>query len=257
MKVILTTDLHEGFDYKTNEINKKHIKKMAEEIVNDPEIKVMVITGDLASHKLKQFPRILKMLRANIHIPILVVRGNHDLWGREEGKLQRDGTWFQPKFQSLQEIYTLQKQWFKDYDIHHLEEGNFKIENTVFVGWDGWYHDLFPNTNDEFHMTTYTEGIRTMEWLSKRADKEFERVIYDDTEADIRIAVTHHSPMPTDPLYQSHCSNPKHLQFITSKYDYFLIGHTHQKTFMQVNDCIIINAGSHYNDPKYRIFEVE
>ena len=257
MKVILTTDLHEGFDHKTNRINKKFINKMAQEIVDDPDIKVMVITGDLASHKPKQFPRILKMLRAKIHIPILVVRGNHDLWGRKEGKFDRDGKWIQPKFPTIASIYAQQDKWFKDHNIHHFEKDNFKIDDVLFIGWDGWYHSLNPPTNDDYHMTAYTEGIRTTEWLTRRAEKEFDRVIFDNTEAKHRIAVTHHSPLPSDWLYRDHAANPKFLQQITCRFDHFLIGHTHQKTDMVIDGCRIINAGSHYNKPKYKIFEVK
>ena len=257
MKVILTTDLHEGFDHKTNRINVKIIHEMAEEIKNDPDIKVMVITGDLASHKQKQFPRILKMLRSKIRIPIVIVRGNHDLWQRIKGKYDRNGSWIKAKHPEIQTIYDQQKIWMKDQSVHHLEESNFVIDDVVFVGWDGWYHSLFPPTNDEYHMINYTEGIRTTEWLTKRAEKEFERVIYEDTYKYRKaIAVTHMSPLPSSPAYQGHAANPKFLQHIVSKYDYFLIGHTHQPTDMVLQNCRILNAGSDYNKPQYIIFKV-
>ncbi|NVM34009.1 MAG: metallophosphoesterase [Candidatus Lokiarchaeota archaeon] len=256
MKIILTTDLHEGFDNKTNRINSKFITKMSEEIKKDADIKVMVVTGDLASHKQRQLPRVLKMLRTKINIPILVVRGNHDLWDTQKGDFGQKGQWLNKPKPSIKSIYKQHEQWFHDNDIRHLESGNFEINDIVFIGWDGWYHSLNPPTNDEFRMTPYTEGIRTTEWLTYRAEREFNRVIFDQTDAKIRIAVTHHSPLPSEWQYKDHAANPKFLQQITCRFNYFLIGHTHQETDMIIDDCRIINAGSDYNAPKYKIFEV-
>jgi predicted phosphodiesterase len=257
IKIILTSDLHEGFDHKTTAINTKFIDEMADEIAKDPNIKVMIIAGDLISHKQSQYPRILKMLRAKITIPILVVKGNHCNWDTKPNKFDKDGTWVTAKYPSIEKLNKQHADLFEKYNIHHLAKKEFIIDGIVIVGWDGWYHELFPPTNDEYHMATYTGPIRTSEYLTKEAEKEFERVLYfDNYQYRKSIVVTHHSPFTDNPNYNGHRSNPKHLQHIICKYDYFITGHTHQPVDMILDKCRIINCGSHYNKPKYVIFEV-
>lgn len=250
MKLILTSDLHEGRSPRSHKINTEFITKIAQEIKKDSNIKALIIAGDLSSHKQEQHERICKMLRDQLSCTILIVRGNHDYWSTLDKRKVI-------KYPTIPELNKKHEELYKKYNIHHLQKNPFVIDDVIILGWDGWYSSFDPPSNDDDHIIRFTEGIKTMEWLSRKAHKEFERLLSVDTKGYHKsIIVTHHNPYTHDYRYKELGANHKYLEFIVNKFDYLLTGHTHRFYDKLVKGCRIVNSGSDYNDPKYLILEV-
>lgn len=228
MKIIITGDLHYGFSQHTHNI----LETFYDDVVKkDPD--VFIIAGDIISHDQSQWDNALQQMRRKLECEILVVLGNHDLW--QTGKKQ---SLWEVKKNILHKLY--------EYNIRYLP--NRPYENIY--GFDGWYGNKEPPSNDLNYMYEMTEGVSTHEWIRTRWVKEQLGSI-PEKRNDTQIVVTHfdftNHPMSAD----------KNLLYdIYTKADILVVGHSHQKKHEFFNNMEIINPGSDYDKPNFVIVEV-
>lgn len=253
MKLALTSDLHYGFNSKTDSKFRKFIKKLSKEI-KEQEVKALIIAGDTVSTKQRNLKRALEIIRADISIPILLVNGNHCFWNADDNKYSKQN------FNTLEDIYRYQAQVLKENNVHHLDIP-YIINDVVITGFDGWYASTNPPTNDIVWVPNATEsGDDVMSYLTRKAWSDFGTILdMDLTKYRKSILVTHHNITP----YKggSHHDNGMNGPYAfyeeaKHKFDILCYGHTH--VFEDKVDGRIrrLNAGSDYNDPKYIIFDV-
>lgn len=241
LKIAITCDLHYGFDGKTDAKMHKFFKKLNMEIFD-----VLIIAGDMISDKQRQFQALFKLIRRYIpEKPILVVRGNHDFWDKENN----------PKL-SFKKLIEDQQQYFYEYNIHHLEFGPFMIGDVIITGFDGWYHDTNPPTNDAYYMVLDINGVPIHKYLSKKADDDFINVMGMDVSNKKSICVTHFPSFSRDAYSKQLNANSKYMDHLTMKFDMLIIGHSHAECDIMYDRCQVINVGSDYNRPKYKILKV-
>jgi predicted phosphodiesterase len=256
----------------------RHVKfwaDMAKE-VKKQDVKAIIWAGDAAVNRQDQLQRTFKMARQALgnDIPILFVRGNHDLWDDLAGK-EKYYNRKKPK-RTLQGIYDLHAQFFKESNITCLSDiESYVIEDVIFLGFDGWYANANPPTNDEAHMPRDVEGAPIHAYLSNKAWKEFERCLYTDTSAYRKsVLVTHHNPYNSRKGYESlekfiygnTCNvfggenlfnaEYKFLDEITKAFDVLCCGHSHVAKDTSFERVRILNCGSDYDAPKFIVFEV-
>lgn len=268
MKIILTSDLHYGCaPNNANKLN-KFFQKLAN-VVKDEKVDLVILAGDLASTRQRQFKKCLELANNLLPCNIAVVRGNHDFW---DGEDRKDPMSFQRTFS---QIDSEQRAYMKSIGIHHLEEGPLIFEENgediLICGFDGWYGNSNPPTNDKYWMPQLHEGCPIMTYLSNRAWKTFDECLKLDTEKFRKsVIVTHFNPYIFGKGYKGYVpdpevdalmsANPKFLDEIRGKFDVLCCGHTH--AFKDEIDTKgskplrILNAGSDYNQPKYILFEV-
>ena len=247
MKILLTSDTHHAFTANsTVKINRKFWQKVAEQ-----DFDVMVHTGDWCTTNAEvQMRKAIKQCRNYIDKPILTVLGNHDYWSKNH---------IDPR-----SMINYHEKVFEEFDIVYLDRETIQINDILFYGYDSWYHVPNPPSNDYYWMPRIVETLPINHYMSKRMDASFERVM-DDIEKDEsglkKICVTHMSPYLRknwfmDRVHIGLSGNPKHLPFITKHCEALLIGHTHRELDEVVDGCRIVEAGSDYNNPKFKILEV-
>lgn len=260
MKIALTSDLHMGHSSKTA----KYLRKFFNELkVKYSDVDIVVIAGDLSSTKIIQFKKCLRLLREYWYGPVLVVAGNHDFWN---GEAFGSRNW--RKYYSYQEIIDFHMKTCEDLNMTYLGDGNGpwinEEESIRIYGFDGWYGARNPNTNDTYWMPKQTpEGANPHEYMYAKAHKELYEILdHIDHKNKLQdyyvynILVTHFQPFPTSPMYSNHAANPNWLPEITKRFDYLLCGHTHQELTKIHDSCVILNSGSDYNAPKWKVFDV-
>ena len=256
LKIALTCDSHYGFSEKTPRVLDRFLKKLVKE-----EFDVLVHCGDWISHKQSQFEKVFKLFRKYIHPlkPILSVRGNHDFWNRDDSLRYRGIP--KPTYESMDLSH---KELMEKYGIIYLQDKSPYIDpsGVIFWGFDGWYNTLPPPSNDKYFMPQYAQSCPIDVYLEHRASKSLDAILLsvDQIKKDKpdckTVCVTHHAPYTFDERYRGMCANPKYLDFITEKFDYFFVGHNHQEESWEKYGCYIHNSGSDYDNPKYKIIEV-
>lgn len=247
MKFALTSDTHYGHNKKTHDIHVKWLAEMYADLkAND--VKLLIHAGDWTSNRQKQFHKTMQMFRAAMpDIMIAAVRGNHDLWQyKHYPRKMHHGT-----------LNKLHQEWFKESNIHWLENGPLVIDDVIVVGFDGWYNLAFPPSNDGEQMIEYIEGVPSTVFLASQTYKKLDSILQtDDTNYRKSVMVTHMPPFTEDDYYLPYCANPRYFQPIKDKFDVFCVGHSHHYDNRIEDGCLILNCGSDYNQPKYLIFDV-
>lgn len=252
MKFALSSDIHYGFSGKMESKLRRELRKLRKNI-KEQDIKALILAGDIASSRQRQFKRCLELIREYIDIDIVLVRGNHDFWDGEDPKSKED-------FRSLEKLMEWHKLVFKYNNIHHLEDNPLVIDDVLICGFDGWYASTNPNTNDINYIPKIVEGVpMAMPWLSRKAWRDFDKCLALDTKKYRKsIIVTHHNLTPF-----GHWSgqddmggNFKFLDEIKEKFDVLCYGHTHVFNDTIEDGTRILNSGSDYGSPKFLIFEV-
>jgi len=247
IKIALTSDLHAGISTNTYKIHEEFFDELNSEVWD-----VLVLAGDLGTCKHDHFRGLLRHVRKKIDRPIVAVNGNHDLWDKETYKWDHSFT--------LRRLLERNAQEFKDFNIHHLDK-DFFYKDIGFVGWDGWYGSIDPMTNDEVWMPKWVEGTDMHSWMRHKSFRDFEKVI-DRAEAMrplVRkiVAVTH---MPIFPfpgnISELHAGSITWIHGLEGKCDVLCYGHSHRGLDEVVAGIRVINSGSDYDKPKYKIFEV-
>jgi len=252
IKLALTSDTHYGHSKNTHRIHEKFLEALAADIKTN-DVKALIHAGDWTSYKQDQFKRTLAMFRKYIpaNIPIVAVRGNHDLW---QGGNRKKFGYIHHHGQMMQQ----HEEWFKANNIHHLEAGPMQLGDVIIYGFDGWYRVAEPTTNDEIYMGwNDVEGCPIMPYLSNRAHKKLDEILAQDLSGyRASVLVTHHPSFTDDPGYEDLCANLKFFDPIVEKFDAYAVGHSHQFINQRFGKCLVLNSGSDYDKPKHLIFEV-
>lgn len=268
-KFIKVTDTHYGHSNNTHKIHEKFLNLMAHEIQKQ-KIDAVIHSGDWISHNQHQLPRTWKMFRRILNdIPILAVRGNHDLWNYDQFQKGAAGRYAKPYFSNINELYNAHSDWASDCNITLLEVSPVVIKDCVVFGFDGWYGQR-GTTNDPDYMHRIVEsGAPIDQWLSYRAYKDMQQSIdwanspeYQDKK---KVLVTHMPPGDMrlgSNMRIDMAASPSIMPFITETFDVCCFGHTHFPLDIEIDGCRFINAGTDYeknhgyNYPLYKIFEV-
>jgi predicted phosphodiesterase len=236
LKILLMSDLHYGYSglYSNIEENRRVIGDFVKEI-SVLDYNIMVIVGDLISNKRKQMRGLFKLLRKYIDKPIFVVKGNHDYW---------------ESYYTLNVLNNKHNELFKEYDIQYLQNENYETDNVIITGFDGWYGSYDSPTNDKHRIKNYN---KTYYLLRERANIKINEILNMDTKGKKLVVCTHFGFNGGDRQF---CDDMNFAIDLYDKADYLFYGHSHRYDDSIINNCRVINTGSDYNKPKYRILEV-
>jgi predicted phosphodiesterase len=272
-KCALISDTHAGFDKSTIQIHEKFFRKLASE-----NIDVLFWAGDIGSSKQSDVESSFKLARKSLPgVKIVLIFGNHDWWNGRPDKLPwkqdidlyshigfyraRNRLPVRLRPQPYGMMVENHKKWATENDIILLDGDSYNLsENIVVLGMMGWYKETnvqVLGTNDYKYMPEKIQDVPVHMYLSYKAEKDLEKLLYTDTEGKTVVFITHFPPFTEDPAYEKYCANPKFMDFMTEKADYLLVGHSHKACDFIHNDCRVMNCGSDYNKPKYIIFEIE
>lgn len=255
---LLTSDTHYGYSKNTHKLHERFLLQLQKEITFH-DVKCLIHSGDWACNKQDQFERTMIMFRKYIDIPIVAVRGNHELWDYRKDKFDpMKGEMVRGRKMSWEVMDEKHKQWFKENNIHHLESGGpMVIDDVIICGFDGWYYHMNAPTNDGDMIVSHVGGATSMMYHSKRAYEALDKVLQVDTDPYRKaICVTHHTLWVDNPHYASMTGNPSFLPHIKEKFDVLTTGHSHQYRNDTEDETLILNCGSGYDKPKYIVFGV-
>lgn len=248
MKIILTSDLHYGFHDNTQAKIIRLFNKINQE---NPDL--VLIAGDIATTKQRQFVRCLEIAREHLTCDIAIVRGNHDFWDRIDRKDKQSGN------RPLREMYRLHEETCKRLDIHILSSEPLVYDDIQVYGFDGWYETADPGTNDHYNMPMQVDGCPIMPYLTNKAWKDFQDCLDVSKlhENKTKILVTHHN-LYEEPKYpgSKHGGVLRFLPEVKENFDILCCGHTHEYQNYKDDNLLVLNCGSDYNIPNYLVFEV-
>jgi predicted phosphodiesterase len=246
MKIAICTDTHYGFyGDKTRKRHTKFLKKLAKAI-EDNQCELLCHNGDWISSKNKELENTFKQFREYIKVPILTVFGNHDLWDDNQN----------PNFKiKYEEKIKLRQELIQKYNITHVLENPFTIGNYFFTGFDGWYNEQNPPTNDLTYIGNLIDGKRTHDYLATKAYNDLSKILNYETDK-IKVCLTHFPPFAESEKNLVFCANPKFLDVIKENFNILLVGHSHKECDFLDGKLRIINAGSEYNEPVFKIIEI-
>jgi predicted phosphodiesterase len=273
LKCALVSDSHYGFDKNTHKIHEKFWKKLAQE-----NIDVLFWAGDIGSSKPENVHKSMVMARQYLpNVTILVNFGNHCYWSGRPDKLpwKQDISLYSyrgfydaraklpPRKRPMHygQILESHKKVAQENNIVILDGDSFNLtENIVVLGFMGWYKETKLgdlSTKDYKYLPENVEGVPIHVYLSYKAEKDLEKLLNVPVEGKTVIFMTHFPPFTESPEYLKYCANPAFMPIMTNHADYLLVGHSHRACDYMENDCRVLNCGSDYNDPKYKIFEVD
>jgi predicted phosphodiesterase len=245
---MLMTDTHFGLSTNTHRILAEFYKKAAKENVD-----AIVHTGDWITHSCQdKLERAFKQIRKFIpKVPIYTAFGNHDYWGPKNRRhLHNREAWGQIEYD--------RKHLCMEWDINWLTPRGVFLEGTTDVlmcGFDGWYRHTNPPTNDECWMTRYISECPAHVFMNHRASKQVEELVRTSRSFEGKVIVaTHFNSYDGDEQFMA---NQRYFPELTESCDVLCMGHVHRSLATIRNGCLVLNAGSDYDDPKYLIFELK
>jgi len=241
MKIALTGDTHYGRCLFTRGFHTEFLKELAKE-----DFDVLVHVGDWASteYQVEAYESIV-MFRDYIKKPILTVLGNHDFWDKWNGNKK-----------SPLEIIEDYRRWFDEYEIWYLGNEPYVMDDVIILGFDGWYSNLNPLTNDSKYMIRDVDGKPIHKFLNEKAHKDLEKIINTETEDKTVVGVTHFSFLQDSEADSKFNGNYRYLPWLVDKCSLLLMGHSHRGRNKTIDNCRIIESESDYDNPQYNIIEV-
>jgi predicted phosphodiesterase len=173
------------------------------------------------------------------------------------------------------------EQWAGEYDISLMENHGpivYPEKNIAIYGFNGWYDEIPPLTNDNAFMPKTHHGAPIHQFLRWKAQKEIDKCLEQAAEIKIRypgikcLLMTHHGSYNFEKQWQFMSANLRWMEFIAQEFDYYCVGHSHrQEDFIYRSPdgyhMRCINAGScdtklkqlghRYNAPVIKIFDTE
>ena len=243
MKIGIITDLHIGhYPEKAQEF-----KRFVESLRCD----ILIIAGDISSNDPSQTELAFKTIRdADPYLKVVVVAGNHDEWVIDT-------------FTTLDEVIAKFNELCKKYNIHYLQDmGEYVQDKVAIMGYDGWYAFRDSGTNDyEMIPQRNSFGASTFDVMKKREQEGLDKVLeqVENYQDKVKICVTHFTFWTTDREYERMCGNKRHFDlFLKDKFDYLIVGHSHQPQREKFDNCTVINAGADYEQsPRLDLFYEE
>lgn len=246
VKAIITTDTHFSDTPHTVTVLSAFAKELAKQIkAND--CKVLINCGDWISNDQRQLEQVFKLFRDHISIPIVTVLGNHSWWvtGSDRFKV------------TVPQLIKFHATLFERFNIHYLEDSNFILDDVIFCGFDGWYCHYDPPSRDKSYMPPVVDGDPTHQWMQRRAMQSLGRVL--DTDLSTyrkKVCVTHFTPPIGNSAWEEMSASPRLTNLISEKFDFFFVGHSHKEFDEMADNCRVINVGSDYNLPKFKVIEI-
>ena len=267
MKIALWSDVHWNHDKNSHKRIAKFLKKLANE-----EFDILVIAGDMATKHVKGIRSFAKTLREFLpERKIAWVLGNHDIagdpsWRYSNKYLAPTPRGFKRKHLSLQEIFQYIKDVEYEFNIYHLLEEPQKFEDTLIIGYDGWYGSSNPGavidgsfreTTDNDKFPPQTDGMPSLDFLKQKAHDDLNSVLYyDKSNFKNKVCVTHFPPYSFNPIYRQMIADENSLPLLCEEFDYLLVGHSHQDEQWNFKGCEIINCGNDYQKCKAKIINI-
>lgn len=253
MKIAIMNDPHYGFLGHVSRNIHDRLSDLLKEKVEALGIEALVIAGDIATNKQEQIEAFFKLYRSKIDIPILVVFGNHDYW---DDKFWVDGKY---RIRGIGELIQLHQDFCKDHSIHYLGEKSIQIDDVEFFGYDGWYNDINPKTNDLHHMQKWAESAPTHQFMNYRAHKDVDRILLESSEskAKTKICVSHFDCTLHPHTGSEHRGPNSHLKALSEVMDIIIYGHTHEKLNHAFGRSTILSTGSDYNSPIVMVVDTD
>lgn len=242
MRLGIISDTHYGFSKFTHRKLEKVLEKNTEDSFD-----VLIHAGDWISHKQKSLIQILSLFRKHYpNKPILGVLGNHDYW--DEKKDYSLGKYF--------DIFSDHEKLFLDFDITYLQNKPYTLDKYTFYGFDGWYYEVYPKTNDIKYMPVFCKGLNVSEYLRDRAEKSFVNILNTEKQSEHEILVTHFPPFTDNIRYLEYCANSSYYKFITERFNTFIVGHSHVACDYVKDSCRIVNSGSDYDKAVFKVITI-
>jgi len=237
-------DLHYGFD--------DYTPKIVETFIQDlPDCDVLLISGDIISHKQDQWDAVLKLIHEKFQKSLkIMVMGNHDYWGMSN--YQKD----------MNEVMRLLKQ----YKIFNIElQGQPLIidnDNAIF-GFSGWYSSQEPPSSDMDYIPKYLLGkeidkfstvINFHDIFYRRALAKKDEICQLLPHYKKSVILTHFEPN-THPM-----GSPEEwiMDFRQHEQERLILCCGHSHCFNELHDkaFTLYNHGSDYNNPRYIEFKL-
>jgi predicted phosphodiesterase len=241
-KICFTTDTHYG-----NSPYKPYLLESMYKDIKERKPDILVNAGDLGMSQLSQIEASFIQMRKILgkKIPILINRGNHDFWNRD-GKKEYDF------------VVGQQKKYFKKYKIHHLSHIPYIFNNIKFLGWDGWYNNTNPPSKDAWFMAHDYNGELIHSYLNKKAYSDFLLVLDElKKNANTKVVVSTHFTLIPNAGWEDFCAHQgMYDELLKYQCDIIHFGHSHQVVYKEVNNTKVINIGSDYDTPKFKIMEI-
>lgn len=247
VKILVLSDLHYGYNSNTAKVLSKFLQKIVQK---ESPFDLCIISGDIVSHRQRQWQPVWKLLTTHIPVPILFVLGNHDFWDRDR------------LYRNVDDLIKAQQEniFSKIPNIYYLNPTlPYIYDNLAVFGIDGWYKHNHPPTNDQFHIP---DGIWGMGRLRNRYYDQIDQFLDNcDNYKHIKnhIFVTHHEIYSSDGAINiDFCGEYKLFDKLQANSNIKVIiqGHTHKHIREQVEDQLIVNVGSNYNLPSYQIIKI-
>ena len=234
MSILLISDTHYNCSDQSPIILENFLN-----VINQLDFDLVVHCGDWISHDcIDEFPKVLKMFRKYINKPILTVLGNHDIWHDN-------------KELSYEDIMSYIRDQFKQYDIHYLTDKHYAGCDYLITGFDGWYCNPFPPTNDFGRSFNFIGDVDLHRFMKKKSDKEAENLLdfiseYADDCRTLVCASHFHANYEFG-------NNPVMIGELARSYDLLLFGHSHRRSEYDINGVNVYNCGSDYEYPRFTI----
>jgi predicted phosphodiesterase len=272
MKCAVTSDVHYGYDENSRKVHEKYWAKLAAE-----GIETLFVVGDLGSTKLNDFKRCLRVMRKYLPTQkIIICCGNHDYWDRRFAGHKLAGLKGPAFLQGRRKLSARQQpqsyaltrmchqKWCRENNVILLDGTSHDLSDKLIVlGFQGWYNNPNPPTNDAKYMPEYIESAPFHHYLTHKAHRDLDAILNIPTEGKTVICLTHFPPF-SNRFGENFTANKRYLNFIAEKSDYLFVGHSHRACDFTVNGCRVINAGCGgdpkyhgYNHPQYVILNIE
>lgn len=250
--VALTSDVHRGLTTKTHILHNTFLERLEADKTWD----VLIIAGDIATTKTEQMKGFFRALRSIIQRPVVCVRGNHDYWNRKRSF----GSGNSVAFRSLDYCNILHKEYFQRFDIHHLENNPYVINDVSIVGWDGWYTKPIEerNTNDHMFMPKMNGDVSSEDWLSKKASNDINEIINEVKLHNNVVLVSHMPILDLCNVNTCHVSTAlPHVWSVVKRHiKAYCFGHIHCGINETIDGVRIFSPTVDYDKPNYLTFEV-
>lgn len=273
MKIAITTDTHWGFSNYAFEQN----LQMLQDIKNN-KVDLILHCGDFGSSMYPERIDYWRTVRDMFpKIPIGTVFGNHDYWNGKFPTILLTVEELEKYKKPHSPADVIQQNFaiFEKYNISYIPDGlEFPDHKVYITGADCWYHEeIYTNDINYIPHYNYPEG---KQWLLKRMYTQFNKSIQKVKEYKeknyITIFVSHFGIIQkaAEQDYKSTYTSgfrrqerqyfgaDPALEDLLENVDYYLFGHSH--TFYEGvaknNFTKILNVGSDYEKPKYKILEI-
>lgn len=256
MKIALTTDLHYGYSMNTYITLSNYFKK---NLLQLKESELMVISGDLIASKQESFPQLFKLLRHYYHYDkeILIVRGNHDYWDYENKHNYDAYKYMQDNFRKECDLF----------EITYLPDSPWYTKNFVFYGFDGYYAQIPPKTNDVRNMPLQAHDEDIHIHLNRKAHNHLQAILRDvdgfkNKHPDKKLVCVTHYNLKAEPAWEFMSGHRSYLDAITGAgFKYLFWGHNHKKENFKYtyngNTINVINAGGDYDKPSLMFIDLK